>query len=180
MPFPPPRGGERQSPQSSSGRVVDMPRRPVFTSQKDEDALDILAQWERRASGQRAGTQGEGAAKPEPAVSPRKIAEASTPSKKVEVSTIKGPLKWPKLEFPNLETVPREVMRTIRPMMPKVKEEFPQPSPAEPEFSGEEIAEERLLFFGSQAMLRQGIIMSEILRPPLARRDSFLLPYRRG
>jgi len=89
--------------------------------------------------------------------------------------------------------------------MPKVKEEVKPPSSAGLEISrkeiageeiageeiageqiageeiaGEQIAGEQILFLSNPAMLWQGVIMSEILRPPLARRDPFLMPYLRG
>jgi hypothetical protein len=197
------RSAPQTSPQTALQRVVETPRGPVFTSKKGEDALDILAEWERRASRQKSGTQGEGAVGAE--ASPREVLpgkgfEAPPPSKKVEVPTSRGPMKRPGLERPwferpglkrtglkrpGLETAPREVSGTARPGMPKVKEEVNPPSSAGPEISrkeiaGEEIAGEQILFLSNPAMLLQGVIMSEILRPPLARRDRFLMPYLRG
>jgi hypothetical protein len=150
----------------------------VFTSKNDQDALDVLAEWEARASSQRAGTQKEGTARPEPAVPQKKTGWALPPQpKKVEVPAVRRPMKKPCPVVPPQ----REGMRTIQAMMPKEEEDLkPPPSPAKVEMSRDETAEEGILFFDDPAMLWQGIIISEILRPPLARRNPFLVPYQRG
>ena len=159
-------------PRPSSRRVVEMPRRPVFTSKKDQDALDILAEWERRARGQRAETQTEGATEG--------TSGHGTPLEEVRVSTVERPAKRPSPDI-----VPGEDLWRVQPGVQEIKTEAlqapPTPSPAaRPEIYQEESAEEEMPFLGHPAMLWQGIVISEILRPPLARRSPFSWPYLQG
>jgi|GEM_PF-3178364 len=196
------------------------------TSSSERKALDVLAEWERRARAHREGATGGGAERPKVHTSEaptsrgkilteqyrRKEPTEAPPAKdKIFNSTKERAKKAPPLPVPapataagskspsspSSTTWPESVIETIpqhRASLPDsitlargeraamaAREGFGPPISDEvADFLEKPALVERILFLRQPALLWQGVIMSEILRPPLARRNPFLPPYLRG
>ena len=77
-----------------------------------------------------------------------------------------------RIPVPPRPTKKREISRAKTDEKPVLKREKPMVK--------EKITAPEEAFFSRPADVKQGIIISEILRPPLARRNLFLPPYLRG
>ncbi|MGA1875981.1 MAG: hypothetical protein ACMUIA_10275 [bacterium] len=162
---PPPGGGGRPGQET----------RPSPVSRREEDALQILAEWERKAQRQKAGRtevpsewereiQRQKPGEWEREIQGRKAGQIEVPSEMGE-----EPLHHP----PASESLPRaEHLASIG--YPEV--EHTGEEPGDVRSRGAE--KEDILHLHHPSVLREGIILSEILRPAIVLRP-FAPPYRR-
>ncbi|MEW6379790.1 MAG: hypothetical protein AB1611_09300 [bacterium] len=164
----PPSPHREPGPSSSTSRPKEAAPRPVLTP-REREALDVLADWERRARTHREGPTGPAAPSPGRASTP--------PGRTAEIPPGRGPV-------PEMRTrpTPAEIIsckaagEAISAGQGAVPGELQPPLSGRPEISGEKIDAEGISFLIHPDMLWQGVVMSEILRPPLAMRKPFQLP----
>jgi hypothetical protein len=150
-PAQPPAGGERRP-----GRDI----RPSPISRKEEDALQILAEWEKRAQGQKAGH----------AEVPSEWERKAEGQKAGQTEVQEEPAHYP-TESESLSQA--EKLASIG----YTEDEHGGEKPGDIWTRGAE--KEDILHLHHPSVLREGIILSEILRPAIVLRP-LAPPYRRS
>ncbi|MEW5802953.1 MAG: hypothetical protein AB1847_12710 [bacterium] len=181
---------EPMSPYPSRSRMPGTPPSgpPVLTP-REREALDILAEWEHRARARRGGAK-EPQIPPGRGTSPGRIPEVPSPTRAEIPAAKRPPLQRPTQPGAAPGTIPGKAPSVAKPAtmeamevpvtMKEMDEEFAPTALIEPAISREKGAEGKIVYLSHPDMLWQGIVMSEILRPPVARRAPFLPPYLRG